>query len=192
MQILTECLLKWDTKRQTSKGKEILGTVLAFAGAGEEQGRKTQHQHWQIWVEEINQTLRDCLFHNTTTRNKAQNTFCKHIDNVLSASYGPDLCITHRCIYENQNEKLKTDIANNLFKEKEPCYFCHVRHKDLCNKVKGGIMYCGECDKNITTVDIVNQSLQRLREAIIPGNRAQLNRPDTNIPLSPERLDMAA
>jgi hypothetical protein len=96
MQILTECLLKWDTKRQTSKGKGILGTVLAFAGADEEQGRKTLHQHWQIWVEEINQTLRDCLFHkDTTTRNKAQNTFCKHINNVLSASCGPDLCITH-------------------------------------------------------------------------------------------------
>jgi hypothetical protein len=41
MQILTECLLKWDTKTQTSKGKGILGTVIAFAGADEEQGRKT-------------------------------------------------------------------------------------------------------------------------------------------------------
>jgi hypothetical protein len=36
MQISTECLLKWDTKRQTSKGKGILGTVLAFAGLDEE------------------------------------------------------------------------------------------------------------------------------------------------------------
>ena len=36
MQILTECLLKVDTKRQTSKRKEILVTVLAFAGADEE------------------------------------------------------------------------------------------------------------------------------------------------------------
>ncbi len=53
-------------------------------------------------------------------------------------------------------------------------------------------MYCSECDKNISTVDIVNQSLQRLRDAIIPSNKAQLNRPATNIPLSPERLDMAA
>ena len=43
MQILTECLLKWDTKTQTSKGKGILGTVIAFAGADEEQGRKTLH-----------------------------------------------------------------------------------------------------------------------------------------------------
>ena len=63
MQILTECLLRWDTKTQTAKGKGILGTVVAFAGADEEQGRKTLHRHWQIWVKEINQTVRDSLFH---------------------------------------------------------------------------------------------------------------------------------
>ncbi len=39
---------------------------------------------------------------------------------------------------------------------------------------------------------ILSISLQRLRDALIPGNNAQLNRPDMNIPLSPERLDMAA
>ncbi len=58
-----KCLLKWDTKTQTSKGKSILGTVIASAGADEEQGGKTLHQHWQIWVKEIDQTIRDCLFH---------------------------------------------------------------------------------------------------------------------------------
>jgi hypothetical protein len=68
--------------------------------------------------------LRDCLFHkDTTTKNEAQNTFCKHKDNALNARCGPDLCITNRCTDDNQNEELKTDIANNLFKEKEPCYF---------------------------------------------------------------------
>jgi hypothetical protein len=43
MQILTECLLKWDIKTKSSTGKGILGTVLAFAGADEEQGCKTLH-----------------------------------------------------------------------------------------------------------------------------------------------------
>ncbi len=47
VQILMDCLLKWGTKTQTSKGKGILGTVIAFAGADEEQGGKTLHQHWQ-------------------------------------------------------------------------------------------------------------------------------------------------
>jgi hypothetical protein len=50
VQILTEHLLKWDAKTKTSTGKGILGTVRAFAGADEEQGQKTLHQHWQIWV----------------------------------------------------------------------------------------------------------------------------------------------
>jgi hypothetical protein len=63
MQLLMECLIKWDTKTQTSKEKGILGTVIAFAGADEEQGHKTLHRYWQIWVEEIDQTIRDCLFH---------------------------------------------------------------------------------------------------------------------------------
>ncbi len=57
MQILTKCMVRWDTKTQSSKGKGILGTVLAFSGVNEEQGRKTLHQHWQIWVQELNQTL---------------------------------------------------------------------------------------------------------------------------------------
>jgi hypothetical protein len=93
MQILTECLLKWDTKTQSSKGKGILGTVIAFAGADEEQGRKTLHRHWQIWVKEIDQNIRDCLFHkDDKTRLEARNTFLKHIDDVISADYGSGGC----------------------------------------------------------------------------------------------------
>ncbi len=38
----------------------------------------------------------------------------------------------------------------------------------------------------------MNQSLKRWKDTVIQGARAQDNRPDTNIPLSPERLDMAA
>ena len=90
MQILTERMLKWDTKTKTSSGKGILGTVQAFAGTDEEQGQNTLHQHWQIWVEEINQTLRNALFDNDNkTRTKARQTFQQNIDNVESTSYGP-------------------------------------------------------------------------------------------------------
>ena len=120
MQILTECLLKWDTKTQTSKGKGILGKIRAFAVTDEEQGRKTLHRHWQIWVEEIYQTVRDCLFHkDNTTRVEARKTFLKHIDDVISASYGSDLYISHKCVNKDQQEELKIDIADNLLKEKK-------------------------------------------------------------------------
>jgi hypothetical protein len=63
-------MLRWNTKTQLSQEKGILGKVLAFFGADEEQGRKTLHQHWQIWVQELNQTLRDCLFETDATKRK--------------------------------------------------------------------------------------------------------------------------
>ncbi len=92
MKILTECLLKWDIKTRTSKGKGILGTVLAFAGADEEQGRKTLQRHWQIWVKELSQTLRNFLFHkNVEIKHKARKKFCRIINKVVCASYGQEV-----------------------------------------------------------------------------------------------------
>ncbi len=84
MQILTKCMLRWDTKTQSCKGKGILGTVLAFTGADEEQGRKTLHQHWQIWVQELNQTLRDCIFDTDATKKKMHKKHFANISTMLS------------------------------------------------------------------------------------------------------------
>ena len=40
MQILIESLFNWDATNQKSKGPGIVGTVIAYAPADEEQGRK--------------------------------------------------------------------------------------------------------------------------------------------------------
>jgi hypothetical protein len=48
-----------------------------------------------------------------------------------------------------------------------------------------GIMFCKSCEQTISTTDIVNQSLKRLKDTVIQGTRAQDNRSDTIIPLSP-------
>jgi hypothetical protein len=45
MQILTEHMLKWDTKTKLQQEKRYLGQCGHFASADEEQGRKTLHQH---------------------------------------------------------------------------------------------------------------------------------------------------
>ena len=121
------------------------------------------------------------MFHkDTKTRTDARNTFLKHIDNAICANYGSDLHITHKFVDKNENEILKIGIANNLFKDKDPRYFRQGRNQDLCNDVKGGILYCGECNQTVSTVDIVNMSLQRWKDTLNPGKRAQLNRPDMN------------
>jgi hypothetical protein len=53
-------------------------------------------------------------------------------------------------------------------------------------------MSCSNCQKTIPASDIVSQSLQQFKEHLIPREQSQDKRPDTIIPLSKERLDMAA
>ncbi len=53
-------------------------------------------------------------------------------------------------------------------------------------------MFCQDCEQTISTTDIVSQSLKWWKDTVVQGARAQDKWLDTNIPLSPERLDMAA
>ncbi len=53
-------------------------------------------------------------------------------------------------------------------------------------------MFCQDCEQTISTTDIVNQTLKWWKDTVIWGARAQDKWPDTNIPFSPEWLDMAA
>ncbi len=59
---------------KSTRGKGILGTIVAFSSADEEQGRKTFYPYWQLWV--IEKTLQNCLFHeDITIRDRARKTF---------------------------------------------------------------------------------------------------------------------
>ena len=122
-------------------------------------------------IQQLNQTLGDCPFDTDPTKRKdAQKTFCQHIDNVISASYGPDLSITHKCIVGDENEHLKIICADKLFKEKDPTYFHCARHKEFYDEVKGSIMHCPYCNQTISTIDIVNNALQRWKDYQISGD----------------------
>ncbi len=57
--------------------------MLAFSGADEEQGHKTLHQYWQIWVQELNQTLQDCLFDTDATKKKMQEKHSANMSTML-------------------------------------------------------------------------------------------------------------
>jgi hypothetical protein len=112
-------MLRWDVTKKTTWGKGILGTVVAFSAADEEQGRKTLHCHWQIWVTEINETVWNCLFHeDITIWDRARKTFCELSVNVITASYGAELCITHNCLNENNDVVCKHEMVQKKFKSR--------------------------------------------------------------------------
>ncbi len=80
-----------------------------------------------------------------------------------------DLYISHRCVRKDKNEESKIEIADDMLKEKKEVDFRRARHKELYDEVMGNIMYCAECDKTMTTVDIMNNVLERWRDTVIPN-----------------------
>ncbi len=65
---------------------------------------------------EINQTLQNCLFHeDITKRNIARKNVCKQIDNLMNASYGSEISITHKRLNENNEIVYKDDMLHQLF-----------------------------------------------------------------------------
>ena len=77
------------------------------------------------------------MFHkDNTTRIEARSIFLAHIDNVISASYGPDLYISHRCVNKDQNEELKIDIADNVLKDKKNVTLDVQGTKNCATKLK--------------------------------------------------------
>ena len=58
-EIVTECLLGWDFEKRIGTGG-VFGVLEAFARTDEEQGRKTLHGHWLLWIKHFN-AMRDAL-----------------------------------------------------------------------------------------------------------------------------------
>ena len=188
--IIIETLLQWDDKKEEAKGVGIVGTTKAFVPADEEQGRGTLHSHWQIWVEELNQKVRDILFDaDPDKRARARKAFCTHIDEIMCATYGADFTVTHVCT-QGDNENVKTDLAGNIFQEREPKIIRNARHNKLSSEIGGNVMECPHCNKQVSTIDIVNSALARWKEYAIQGTTE--SRPDITLPISKHRLDMAA
>lgn len=195
IQIVLECLFQWDPKQQKAKGPGIFGTLLLFAPADEEQGRLTLHRHWQLWTKEIDQTLRRNLFHkDPNIRKETRSAFYAYIDNVMSASFDEDLVITHHC--EDLPDSVTRIISDS------PCgQVCQIsdqvvrdaRCKELSRALDGQILQCKKCDAPLSTIDVINLSLNRWRAHSLRGTRRQLSeRIDTRIPVSGERIDIAS
>ena len=182
VQIVVETLLQWDTKKQKSRGKGIIGILEAFTIAHEEQGRKTCHGHCQVWTKELNQALRDAMMKSEEKKEK----FREKVDAILSAEY-PDLEVTHIC-----NGTEVTGLANEIYEDVDTETFRQARHKDMCHDVSGLVMQCKKCHQKTRTVDVVNLALNEWRKTAFRDVQQRERRTDTQIPLSNERLDIAA
>ena len=149
LEILIEELLQWDIKKGKSKGPGVLGDLIAFTGAIEEQGRKTLHIHLQFYVKNIQQKDRNNLFHpNSDKRKAARKKFCDYVDKVMSAQYCDGM--VNKCIQ-----------CNGQFNQVDEQIVRNARIKTICNDIKGKLLECSKCGMEASPADMIDFSLRR-------------------------------
>ena len=175
MEIVTECLLGWDSEKCVGTGG-IFGVLEAWARTDEEQGRKTLHSHWILWVKHFN-AIRDALHsEDLIQRKEARESFLKYVDKTICASYNNEFVVKHECtdgIVELPIADICTPASDNVclpVKEAEVCRkkeakdFRESRHKDGCCKLKGALMKCNKCNNLFTPEEAIRAACARLQQ----------------------------
>ena len=135
---------------QESKGPGIFGTVIAYAPADEEQGRKTLHHHWQVWVKELDMKLRQDLFHNDAkTKQGARDKLQKYVDQIISTTFGPGL------VLKKNNERVSYCIDTPLQN------FWDAHHRDFSPKIEGKVIEIKPESQHISHCTLIYHSLER-------------------------------
>ena len=117
MKILVEKMLCWDSLKQRATQKGVLGTVLAFMIAHEEQGRYMLHSHWQLFLKELLMELRNLLFSsNVEEKEKARKVLLAHVDKVMDSSYDVKLvkACPHGCKQENNGASVQVENVPDI------------------------------------------------------------------------------
>lgn len=161
--MFVKCLLRWNPKTQRSEGEGILGDVIAFAPAHEEQGRHTLHTHCQVWVKQLNSEVRRDLFQaDPIKQTKARQAFYDYVDTIMRSSYSTPLSFDHVCVPINGGESNLTEHLH----ERELQTFRDARHQELWKDIpEGCIIQCRACHTRMSPVHAVTKTFCQRMES---------------------------
>ena len=163
MQIVTECLIGWDPKTQSGR-QGVFGVPIAYSRTDEEQGRKTLHSHWQVWIKNFNK-CRDALFHSDKEKRKmARDALISYIDKVVCASYGTDFVVTHNCGKEEQGQIVTKPMHEILCEVEDKNTLRKAKHQDHCLVIRGKVIECKLCEKSFSPSECINMGINHIRQ----------------------------
>ena len=156
-ELFIEWILGWDQKNQISKPDGgTFGILDAWNAAVEEQGRKTLHSHWLLYVKDWSSLLHDLYSPEIWIHSKAAKQLRNYIDNIISTKlFGLNQSLAarayqHDCVVKNP--LLPTQCENQDLR--------NLRHKHGESSFKkDNILMCGECKKTFTTQELVDNVL---------------------------------
>ena len=166
VQLVIKHLFAWDEEEQCSTGKGLFGELLAWCLATEEQGRKTLHGHFLLFIKDWDELLNKLQsvggegFANA--RSKVKTFFDNACSAQLFSQFGPGQPLNEQAVFHHEQCRPSRASKHRRF---TPQYvgdqaFCDMRHKAKCNEHRGRIANCNVCGKNFTVQGIIENALQ--------------------------------
>ena len=185
-------LFAWDEEKQCSVGKGIFGELEAWCLATEEQGRKTLHGHFLLFIKNWNEVSSELQnFKHGVSFSQAKKQIKTFFNNVCSAQlfseFGPSKPLSeqavfhHECTRRDRNPKRRRCTPQRV----DDQAFREMHHKKKCNEHRGIIGKCNACESTFSAQDLVENAL-RCHSGINGNNRNCFDFPSVHN----KRLDM--
>ena len=161
-------VLKWDTKTSKSTGIGLFGRTVAFTAATEEQGRKTLHGHFLVWIEGWNKLLEEIMSRKGPPIQLR--TACNHLKRFVehcASAETFDECHKNGMLpevkpfeHDGCRNQRQTDASRFTVNPVSARIFDEMRHNDTCYSHNGHIADCPNCKKEIRFEELMDHSLK--------------------------------
>jgi len=169
MTLVIKHMLQWDETKQSSTGQGCFGELLAWCLATEEQGRKTLHGHFLLFLKNWQPLMRLVqLRDRESDSSNAQRELTKFCANISSAQLFADFESPNGLLCEHSPFRHDNCVYWRGIKRRRlfPCanvddqVLRDMRHKKKCRIYCGLIGKCPKCNTNFTVNQIVSLALQ--------------------------------
>ena len=172
MSLVIKHLFNWDTKTKKRIGTGLFGDVLAWCLATEEQGRKSLHGHYLVYIENWNRVMNILQRKRDETESTGDwKIFDANRDakamfvNACSARLFTDFQIgkplAEHSVFAHENCRSERNRKAMRFTVKpvEDQILREMRHKVNCHIHKGQIAICVKCSKYFSINGIIENAL---------------------------------
>ena len=172
MNLVIKHVFGWNVDTNTSSnGMGLFGEVLAWCLATEEQGRKTLHGHFLVFLKNWSKILpalqmagnQPCL--DVPVYNDAWNTTKSLYENACSANLFEDFVpvngvLREQPVFFHECAHRRNKACRYTVEPPQDQELRDMRHKQKCQFYEGKVASCNMCQKNFTVSDIVTMALK--------------------------------
>ena len=164
-------LFNWDLDKKKSNGVGIFAEICAFCLATEEQGRKSLHGHfllfvrnWKHVLDAIQRCSNELSQDKMTVKNasrQGKNLYMNACSACLFDDFAPNMPLSRVPVFHHKDCRGKrrgdqmrytiVPVANQSIRE--------MRHKQHCHRHEGRIASCAKCHKTFTANGIVSRAI---------------------------------